>query len=192
MHLIPQLIDARSRDLIRVSLDLARCAQYTLDRVSPADHNHYSPDTSIVNNCWDCYGHQVTEAMLALLTHRFSQVWDRDLIPSYSYARYHWTGAELRPHKDRAGCEYSATVMIACDQPWPIYMAGQAQILSPGDAYTYRGEEVEHWREPFAGNECLIMTLHWVDADGPYADHRFDQRAGLGMPPVRLHGETNA
>jgi hypothetical protein len=82
--------------------------------------------------------------------------------------------------------------MIACDQPWPIYMAGQAQILSPGDAYTYRGEEVEHWREPFAGNECLIMTLHWVDADGPYADRRFDQRAGLGMPPVRLHGETNA
>jgi hypothetical protein len=36
------------------------------------------------------------------------------------------------------------------------------------------------------------MTLHWVGADGPYADRRFDQRAGLGMPPVRLHGETNA
>lgn len=188
MHLIPSLLDLRTLDLIRVTLDLARLSQYTRDGVDPSDHNHYSPDTSMVNNCWDSYGNHITEAMLALLTPRFSTVWACDLVPSYSYARYHWSGAELKPHRDRPSCEYSATVMIHCEPTaWPIYMAGQAVTLAPGDAYTYKGGEVEHWREPFEGTSCLIMTLHWVDRNGPYASDAYDLRPGLGMPPVRLH-----
>lgn len=186
-------MDVRTRDLIRVSLDLARLAQYAEDGIDPQDHNYYSPDTSVVNNCWDCYGHDVTEAMLALLTPHFSRVWACDLVPSYSYARYHWPGAELKPHTDRASCEYSATVMIdSRPEPWPIYMAGQAVSLEPGDAYTYRGAEVTHWREPFEGTSCLIMTLHWVDRNGSYAGEAYDLRLGLGMKPVRLHGSNRA
>jgi hypothetical protein len=69
--------------------------------------------------------------------------------------------------------------------PWPIYMAGEEYLLAPGDAITYKGAEVEHWRLPFEGDQHLIATFHWVDSQGAYKDSIYDGRVGLGMPPVK-------
>ena len=172
-----------SRDLVATTLDMARLAQYATDSTDPRDLDRYNPGR-IVNSCWDRYGHQVTEALLSLWTEYFSQVWRCDLAPTYSYSRFHWRGAELKPHVDRPSCEYSCTVMLYGD-PWPIYMAGEEYLLEPGDAITYKGAEVEHWRQPFEGEGYLIATFHWVDRNGPYKDSIYDGRVGLGMPPVK-------
>jgi len=187
VHLIPELVGPATRILLSTTLDLARLSQYAQDGTDPSDHERYNPGR-MVNRCWDCYGHHVTEALLSLWTPYFSNIWSVELAPTYSYARYHWPGAELKRHVDRPSCEYSATVLLACEpDPWPIYMAGQEYVLNPGDCITYKGAEVEHWREPFRGERCLIATFHWVDSQGQYAHERWDGRTGLGMKPVKYN-----
>lgn len=46
----------------------------------------------------------------------------------------------------------------------------------------YKGLEVPHWREPFAGEQQLQLFLHYVRQDGPHASQRFDGRPHLGAP----------
>jgi hypothetical protein len=52
--------------------------------------------------------------------------------------------------------------------------------LRPGDGMVYRGTEVRHWREAFAGTEATQLFLHYVDQEGPYGDWKFDRRSNLG------------
>ena len=43
--------------------------------------------------------------------------------------------------------------------------------------------EVEHWREPFQGNICSQVFLHYNHANGPYAKtNLLDTRPILGVP----------
>jgi len=50
-----------------------------------------------------------------------------------------------------------------------------------GDILIYKGEELQHWREPYKGEFQVQAHLHYVDADDPkYAPHIFDGRPGIG------------
>jgi hypothetical protein len=42
--------------------------------------------------------------------------------------------------------------------------------------------EVEHWREEYTGSQQIQLFFHYVDADGPHANCRFDYRPMLGLP----------
>jgi hypothetical protein len=47
----------------------------------------------------------------------------------------------------------------------------------------YRGCEVEHWREEFRapqGSYHVQVFLHYVDANGPYSEFKFDKRPFIG------------
>jgi hypothetical protein len=55
-------------------------------------------------------------------------------------------------------------------------------ILQPGDMVVYKGSEVEHWREPYTGKEQIQLFFHYVDANGPHAECKFDYRPMLGLP----------
>ena len=49
----------------------------------------------------------------------------------------------------------------------------------------YSGCELEHWREPFEGNVCSQVFLHYNHANGPFAKtNLFDKRPLLGVPKV--------
>jgi hypothetical protein len=49
----------------------------------------------------------------------------------------------------------------------------------------YSGCELEHWREPFEGNTCGQVFLHYNHVNGPFAEkNRFDKRPMLGLPPI--------
>ena len=74
---------------------------------------------------------------------------------------------------------------------WPIYlepsgkegMKGIKVDLDPGDMLVYRGCELEHWREPFQGDECIQVFLHYNNVATPGADKNiFDTRPHIGLP----------
>ena len=58
--------------------------------------------------------------------------------------------------------------------------------LKPGDMLIYSGCELEHWREPFEGQLCGQVFLHYNHADGPFAKtNLYDKRPMLGIPKIR-------
>jgi hypothetical protein len=123
------------------------------------------------------------DTLLQDLLPHFEQACGKRLYPTYSYARLYKPGEELKKHTDRPACEISATVTLGFEgNPWSIYMAGNKVDMQVGDAVLYRGMEVEHWREKYTeGKWQAQVFLHYVDADGPHADQKYDGRTSLGL-----------
>ena len=47
----------------------------------------------------------------------------------------------------------------------------------------YKGCELEHWREPFKGNICCQVFLHYNDINGEFKNsNKYDGRPILGIP----------
>jgi len=131
------------------------------------------------------YGDPAFDNLLAKFCEPIGQQVGRDLIPTYTYARIYRPGEILKKHKDRPSCEISATLTLGYDGKyvWPIYFDENKEIavnLNQGELAVYKGCEIAHWRKPFKGNWHVQVFLHYVDANGPYKDHAFDGRPGLG------------
>jgi|KBSMisStandDraft_5_1062788.scaffolds.fasta_scaffold04589_5 hypothetical protein len=136
-------------------------------------------------------------AFLWGLTPRVSQVAARELIPSYAYFRIYQKGDICRVHSDRQACEHSLSLTLELGEniPWALSLekrhldAPLAAIdadfgdepftaipMNAGDAVMYRGVNHRHGRlDPNPNSYSAHMFLHWVDAEGPYADHAFDR-----------------
>lgn len=55
--------------------------------------------------------------------------------------------------------------------------------LEVGDMLMYRGCDLEHWREPFTGENCGQVFLHYNNASGKDAKkNRYDGRPMIGLP----------
>ena len=157
-------------------------------------------------NTYSHYADPVMETLLVKVLPVMQQETGLNLIPTYSYARLYKHGDELRRHKDRMSCEISTTINLGGD-PWPIFIDGTGAdtvideekkihkpnapegtkvLLEVGDMLVYSGCELEHWREPFEGNTCGQVFLHYNHVNGPFAEkNRFDKRPMLGIPPIR-------
>jgi hypothetical protein len=128
----------------------------------------------------------ITETLLDIMSPILAQAINCELYPTYSYLRIYVKGAELEKHQDRPSCEVSATLPLSYDSPsiWPLYIeAGNKVIgveLEPGDALIYKGIEVPHWREAFAGERQVQVFLHYVKKHGDYSEFKFDKRPHLG------------
>ena len=156
-----------------------------------------------IPNTFSCYADNVMETLLVKVLPVMQKETGLDLCPTYSYARAYKNGDELKRHKDRPSCEISTTINLG-GEPWPIFIdgtgannvinerqnlvkpgapAGTKVLLEVGDMLVYSGSELEHWREPFDGNICGQVFLHYNHVNGPFADkNRFDGRAKLGLP----------
>ena len=54
--------------------------------------------------------------------------------------------------------------------------------LKVGDMLVYSGCDLEHWREPFKGDNCAQVFLHYNNIDGPFGTkNKFDHRPLLGI-----------
>jgi len=146
-------------------------------------------DTQIPNT-YTHYADPVMETLLVKMLPVMKEQTGLDLIPTYSYARAYKKGDELERHKDRPSCEISTTINLGGD-PWSIFIEPSGEIgregtkvlLEVGDMLVYSGCELEHWREPFDGNICGQVFLHYNHVNGPFADkNKFDGRAKLGLP----------
>ena len=63
-------------------------------------------------------------------------------------------------------------------------MKGVKIDLKPGDMLVYRGCDLEHWREPFEGDSCTQVFLHYNNLKTKGSEENlFDRRPHLGLPP---------
>ena len=137
-----------------------------------------------VPNTYSHYADNVMETLLMKVLPVMQQETGLELVPTYSYARIYKNGDILHKHKDRPSCEISTTIHLGGDL-WSIFVEGTEVLLDVGDMLVYSGCELEHWREPFEGNTCAQVFLHYNHVNGPFAkDNRFDKRPMLGIPPI--------
>jgi len=136
------------------------------------------------------YGNSMLDILLEDLRPTIEKATGLNLIPTYSYARKYLPGDELKPHLDRPSCEISATITLGYEGGlWPIHVSTDDKIendigeilIDVGSMVVYRGEEINHWREPYTQGkwQCQVF-LHYVDADGPHKDLKYDGRKALG------------
>ena len=156
-----------------------------------------------VPGAYSKYADWVMETLLMYMIPIMKTKTGLELIPTYSYTRVYEKGNILKRHKDRPSCEVSTTLHLGGDE-WPIFLdpSGQSFVideyknihkpgapkgvrvdLKVGDMLIYSGCELEHWREPFEGNVCSQVFLHYNHANGPYAKtNLLDKRPLLGVP----------
>ena len=137
-----------------------------------------------VPNAYSKYGDWVMETLLQYVRPIMKEKTKLDLIPTYSYARIYNKGNILKRHKDRPSCEISTTLNLGGNH-WSIYLEGIKVDLQPGDMLIYSGCELEHWREPFEGDFCVQVFLHYNHANGKFGNNNlFDKRPMLGIPKL--------
>jgi len=159
-------------------------------------------DDSQVPNTFSSYGDMVMETLLVKLLPLMQKETNLKLYPNYAYLRIYKNGDILKRHKDRFSCQISTTLNLGGDS-WPIYLSPKENVgipdgkkitiisnakgfkvdLKPGDMLIYRGMELEHWREPFEGENCAQVFLHYTDQKEKNAkENLFDGRPHLGLP----------
>jgi len=130
-------------------------------------------------------GDLVFDSFLNFMHKKVEDATGKKLYPTYTYARLYTTGNTLPKHIDRPACEYSLTVKLSDNRKgnWPIVIENEKVYLDDGDAVIYKGCEVEHWRETCDIPDYLLgqVFLHYVDADGPYKDHKYDSFYDKGI-----------
>ena len=156
-----------------------------------------------VPNTYSHYADMVMETLMMKVLPKMQEETGLRLVPTYSYARLYKTGDILKRHKDRPSCEISTTLNLG-GAPWPIFIDGTGSnnvideyknvhkpnapkgtkvLLEVGDMLVYSGCELEHWREPFEGDICGQVFLHYNHVNGPFANkNMFDGRPKLGLP----------
>lgn len=196
VHLKNFLDDDNCRELTQILKNLVAEGQTTHDPQCPKSHA--------------IHGNITFDKLLEDLLPHFEKASGKRLYPTYSYARLYEPGEELKIHSDRPSCEISATLTLGWSgKQWPIFMAdptdkdseaepynseGDKQYknvkaknisevyLNNGEAVLYRGMDKLHWREKFEGEWQAQVFLHYVDADGPHAEWKYDKREQLGIP----------
>ena len=143
-----------------------------------------------VNNTFSIYGDIAFDTLLLKLQDLMQETTGLSLYPNYSYARFYKTGDELERHKDRFSCEISTTLFLGGDK-WPIFLEpsgkknkpGKKIDLDVGDMLIYRGNILEHWRDPFSGVHCAQVFLHYTNTKTKGSlKNIYDGRPHVGVP----------
>lgn len=148
----------------------------------------FNPDENQVFNAHSKYADPAMETVLSLLHPIMEKNTGLTLFPTYSFYRVYRPGDILKIHTDRPSCEISCTLCFGFkynDEKyrWPIVMDGVELKQNPGDMSIYRGCYLPHWRDEFIGdkNDWHVQGFfHYVDANGPYAEFKYDKRTDLG------------
>ena len=173
------------------------------NKVNPANPFIGTRTDQQIPGAYSKYGDWVMETLLMFMIPIMKQRTGLDLIPTYSYTRLYEKGNKLQRHKDRPSCEVSTTLHLGGEE-WPIFLdpSGQTFVIDQfkeihkpgapkgirvdlkiGDMLIYAGCDLEHWREPFQGNVCSQVFLHYNHAKGPFAKtNLLDGRPLLGIP----------
>ena len=172
------------------------------NKVNPANPFIGTRNDKQVPGAYSKYADWVMETLLMYMIPIMKAKTKLELIPTYSYTRLYIKGNKLKRHRDRPSCEVSTTLHLGGDE-WPIFLdpSGEHYVidevkeihkpgapkgirvdLKVGDMLIYSGCDLEHWREPFQGNICSQVFLHYNHANGPYAKtNLYDKRPMLGV-----------
>ena len=133
------------------------------------------------------HGSETFDQLLLDLLPHFEKACGKRLYPTYSYARLYKPGEKLKKHTDRHACEISATITLGFEgDVWSFFVNNNKVDMEVGDAVLYKGYELKHWRNKYVeGKWQTQVFLHYVDADGPYAEWKYDKRPDLGIAKLQ-------
>jgi hypothetical protein len=181
-----------SRDICKIA---ERYALY--DR-----YNDKQEDTQVIGS-HSKYADSLMESLLLFLKPEIEKHTTLKLIPTYSFFRIYKAGHVLEDHTDRPACEISVTIPLGFkyigksdEYLWPLhgYTNDQKHYIpcDIGDGIIYKGCELKHGRESLdadKGSYQIQMFLHYVDANGPYAEkHKYDGRSNIGIKKKQTNG----
>ena len=187
---VKNFISRELSDFLFTYLFMKRNTQITLikEKVIPPFSEYFGTfQDNQIPNTYANYGDVAMDTLLFLTKKKVEKIMDVTLIETYSYCRMYKKGDELKRHKDRPSCQLSTTLNLGGD-PWPIFLEpsgkeglkGVRVNLKPGDALFYQGCELEHWREPFKGEHCGQVFLHYNSDNNK--QNLYDGRPHLGLP----------
>jgi hypothetical protein len=186
-EVVQNAISQESAKILDQTFQILRNCMFHVTEISPA--NLFAFGDEQIPQSFARHGYPCFEALMLVMQPVMEKITGLRLLPTYTYARIYYEGAELKRHSDRPSCQISTTMTLATDgTEWPIFMQnlqGETNKLNLGigDMCIYRGCELDHWREPYTGQRQTQVFMHYVDADGPHAEWQFDKRAMLGLPP---------
>jgi len=135
------------------------------------------------------YGDPAFDTLMLMCLPIVEEVVGKKLLPTYTYARIYFNGADLLPHTDRDACEHSVSLSLGgiSSALWPLWFKnGDAEpeyaAMYEGDAVIYQGNKVNHWRDAFEGENQFQLFIHYVEAEGEHKDQLFDTRPYIGLP----------
>jgi hypothetical protein len=146
----------------------------------------------LVVDSWSKYGSIITEGLSLYLHPTIESICEKKLYPTFTYMRFNYTGAQLPTHQDRPSCEYSLSLCLEPDEvEWEFWIKNKQNeeipiIMEAGDMLVYKGLDIPHWRSEFKGSRHIQCFIHYVDADGQYADLKYDGREAMGMDAVKI------
>jgi hypothetical protein len=125
----------------------------------------------------------VFDTLLSKMRPLISKITQKELWPTYAFARLYRKGEKLKKHTDREACEYSVSITLGCNNNnkiWPIFVGDKVKVkLKLGQGLLYKGHDLNHWRKKLKGDHYAQVFLHYVDSNGPYKEWVFDKRSGL-------------
>jgi hypothetical protein len=127
------------------------------------------------------WGDCTLDAALIVLRSEIERICGCALLPTYAYARLYFHGDYLRRHRDRSACQVAATIHLGSSggaAPLIWFAPDAAVSQTPGDAVVYLGDKVEHWRDPFSGENFGQLFLNYVFAEGDRRHLIYDGRRG--------------
>lgn len=102
---------------------------------------------------------------------------DNPLWNTYNYSRIYKTGEILIPHKDKNQCEVAVSITLECNnEPWPIFLYSNKEQraiefnLNVGDALVYKGFDLLHWRNKYAGLSDQVQSFLFYSTDDRFVD----------------------
>lgn len=160
------------------ALSREQCAHYVQHMFELYDQNKLVKDDQCPLSD-SIYNDELFVELLHKMAAPIGKMINRELLPTYTYARIYRNGEVLKKHVDRDACEISATITLGYDSKfiWKLFFDEEKQIpveLDVGEMVVYKGREVVHWRPAFKGNWQVQVFLHYVDANGQFKEHYLD------------------
>lgn len=131
------------------------------------------------------YADPLCDVLSTILLPRIEKILGFNLIPTFTFYRIYKNGVELPRHKDRRECEFTLDICISKTNCWPMYININNKIeivdLEENEALIFEGEKYEHWREPFQGEEQIMLFIHYVRNIPENINVQYDSRTKMGM-----------
>jgi hypothetical protein len=163
--------------------------------------NNFDGGDTMIPGSHASYSDNLMETILLHIKPIVEKHTGKRLIPTYSYYRVYKPGDILNDHTDRPSCEISSTVTMGFryndtdeNYRWSLhgYVNGEKRYFrcEAGDGIIYKGIELEHGRDQFEAGKFsyhVQVFLHYVDADGPYAEEfKYDKRPSIGIKKEKI------
>ena len=167
-----EILEEQGYVIIPNFLDVYHRIDLTIDFLKDIAQGNYKLGDDMVERSYCQYNFPPFLSMLHSFVDKMSSICGKELVPTYTYARFYTRGAKLDKHTDRDSCEYSVTLNLEQSNPWPLILVDEENnkereiLLNKGDALVYKGIKIPHYRNTFDGDYYVQVLLHYVDKNG--------------------------